>query len=619
LRYNNGWTTSRNQASEITLTAGSSIALKEAYGVIEMGMGETKALPITYESNPLIYKENGREVENGFNNDNGSYNDAGTFSSTGAGVTYFPLAANSDYKVKDSNTGYVVSSSYSIEQAKEQSGHNGTGDIRVSYYGRNNVTNLTQPKTMTYKSVKSNTGFSTIFNTNETTMKNLGLEKYADCYQEFQDSVAKQLYGLHFMQATININSFVTLPKAKIINKDYDNYQVPTNCIDFHLAEQGFINFFAGTYFGKNNSFFSLHKIERDANDKITAIKEIEYIYGKLDSGNLIHSPYYYKYVGDANYYDKDGKATSTLPTGYDVIFETEWIKSPTGVGNGDNKLYYFEVPVNAGEYALGSAGEDKIGAYLIYLDLAANAQNLDRTQTIEKITTTKSSVSMPTGVAVLETKDEQVNPLNNAFVSVASDYGSEGGEISFKKEGAEITQTSTSNNVKATYVGEGVTLYDGNEREMKPPNDALTVLETTVVERITWEDFNISTQQQEPTTVTTRTTVTNSKGTTPTIKVTVGGKDSTRTGYDFKELPTMTSYIRISYFESDAEVTIEYKPTTAKSGETVNLESYTITVTSDKDIVLSAVLLSSGVSVDINGVTLTQTKQNIEVKASTA
>ena len=46
--------------------------------------------------------------------------------------------------------------------------------------------------------------------------------------------------------------------------------------------------------------------------------------------------------------------------------------------------------------------------------------------------------------------------------------------------------------------------------------------------------------------------------------------------GYDFKELPTMTSYIRISYFESDAEVTIEYKPTTAKSGETVNLESCT-------------------------------------------
>jgi hypothetical protein len=421
------------------------------------------------------------------------------------------------------------------------------------------------------------------------------------------------------MEATININSFVTLPKAKIISKDYDNYQVPTNCINFHLAEQGFINFFAGTYFKDNDSFFSLHKIERDKNNKITAIKEIEYIYGKLDSGNLIHSPYYYKYVGDAKYYDKDGKATSTLPTGYDVIFETEWIKSPTGVGNGDNKLYYFEVPVNAGEYALGSAGEDKIGAYLIYLDLAANAQNLDRTQTIEKITTTKSSVSMPTGVAVLETKDEQVNPLNNAFVSVASDYGSEGGEISFKKEGAEITQTSTSNDVKATYVGEGVTLYDGNEREMNPPNDALTVLETTVVERITWEDFNISTQQQEPTTVTTRTTVTNSKGTTPTIKVTVGGKDSDRTGYDFKELPTMTSCIRISYFESDAEVTIEYKPTTAKSGETVNLESYTITVTSDKDIVLSAVLLSSGVSVDINGVKLTQTKQNIEVKASTA
>ena len=72
------------------------------------------------------------------------------------------------------------------------------------------------------------------------------------------------------MESTINKNSFVTLPKAKIINKDYYNYQVPTNCINFHLAEQGFINFFAGTYFKDNDSFFSLHKIERDANDKIT-------------------------------------------------------------------------------------------------------------------------------------------------------------------------------------------------------------------------------------------------------------------------------------------------------------------------------------------------------------
>ena len=509
LRYNNDWTTAtrQNQASTITLTP-KALMTNEVDALIEMEMEETVAQALTYETSE--FKEN--ELQNGYYNN-------GAFTPTGAGITYFPLSTNNDYTVKESNTGYVVGGSYSTTTSDEYP--YGTGDIRVSWYNRSSVTNITQPRTMTYK---SSTGFATISDTNESTMKNLGLEKYADCYENFQTSVESRLNGLHFMESTININSLVTIPKATINGAEHTNYQLPTNCIDFHLTEQGFVNFFAGTYFSNNNSFFSLHKIERDANEKIIAIKEIEYIYGQLDAnGNLVHSPYYYKYVGEA---------APALPKGYDIIFDMDWIKSPSGVGNGDNKLYYFEVPVNAGEYALGSAGEDKIGAYLIYLDLAANAQTLNRTQTIEKITTEKSSISMPTGVAILETKEESVNPLNNAFVTIAGGYGSAGGEISFKKAGENITQSANSNNVKASYVGEGITLLDGIGNKMIPPNTALTVIETTVVERITWKDFNISTQQEELTVVTTRKTVTNTQGTNATVEVTVGGESANSGGY---------------------------------------------------------------------------------------
>jgi len=632
LRYNNGWTTTTNsnRASQITLTAtGSLIGLEEAYGVIETEIEETVATTIDYEE--VSYKENGREVENGFNNENGSYNDDGNFSSTGAGVTYFPLSTNSDsdFTVKDSNTGYVVSSSYSIEKSEGQSGHNGTGDIRVSRYNKtsnnkSNLSNPTTPLTMTYKSVKSNTGFSTISNTNEDTMKKLGLEKYADCYDDFQTSIQSYYYGLHFMEATININSLVTLPKAKIINKEYVNYQVPTNCINFHLAEQGFINFFAGTYFKDNDSFFSLHKIERNAEtQEITAIKEIEYIYGKLDSGNLIHSPYYYKYVGDANYYDKDGKATSTLPTGYDVIFETEWIKSPTGVGNGDNKLYYFEVPVNAGEYALGSAGEDKIGAYLIYLDLAANAQILERTEIIEKSTTIKSTVSMPSGVGFIQTSDEKVDPLNNAFVTVGSGYGTAGGKIEIEKTGNVITQNSTNGNVTAEYVGSGITLKDGSGKEMQMSENILTVLETTVVERITWYDHNIAMDAVEPTTVTTRTTVTNGSGqiTSQTVEITLDGEIVQNGGFDFSadgssdKISALSDFVHLGYIlPSDATVTVTYVYTAATESAAA---SYAITVTSDKEITVSAELLKAGVSVTLNGMQITSEKQSIVVSAA--
>jgi len=42
-----------------------------------------------------------------------------------------------------------------------------------------------------------------------------------------------------------------------------------------------------------------------------------------------------------------------------------------------DNQVeYYFEIPVNRGEYALGSV-KDKIGAYLLYLDIALNGNSI--------------------------------------------------------------------------------------------------------------------------------------------------------------------------------------------------------------------------------------------------
>ena len=49
--------------------------------------------------------------------------------------------------------------------------------------------------------------------------------------------------------------------------------------------------------------------------------------------------------------------------------------------------VYYFEIPVNAGEYALGSASTGD-GAYLMYLDIGANG-NSDGTEenyTMDKV-----------------------------------------------------------------------------------------------------------------------------------------------------------------------------------------------------------------------------------------
>ena len=166
------------------------------------------------------------------------------------------------------------------------------------------------------------------------------------------------VYGLHFMPANININHLVTADYTLINGEEKENYEMPASSIDFNLMEKGVINFFAGTYFSGNNSFFSLHHIERDENDEITSIKEIAEIYKSSSD----RDPYIYKYT--------DNTYSDTLTSKYSLTFSTDRIKRQSSITT--NAVYYFEIPVNAGEFALGSV-DDGTGAYLMYLDIATN------------------------------------------------------------------------------------------------------------------------------------------------------------------------------------------------------------------------------------------------------
>ena len=56
------------------------------------------------------------------------------------------------------------------------------------------------------------------------------------------------------------------------------------------------------------------------------------------------------------------------------MMFDCKWIEEPTMV---ERALYYFEVPANRGEYALGSV-KDRYGAYLLYLDISANGGDVE-------------------------------------------------------------------------------------------------------------------------------------------------------------------------------------------------------------------------------------------------
>ena len=203
------------------------------------------------------------------------------------------------------------------------------------------------------------------------------------------------IYGLHFMNASISTSNLITIPNAlvldgKTVNEEdevvgtpYTDYQLPQDSIDFNLKDQGFINFFAGTYFTNNNTFFSLHTITRNASNQITSIQEIKGIYAPETGEPSAENPYVYSY------------SNSKPANSGDLVFDTSWITAPNVV---DNCVYYFEIPVNAGEYALGSVS-GKNGAYLMYLDIGAGIANYKDIVTTEHVVSTVKEGSFPKGV----------------------------------------------------------------------------------------------------------------------------------------------------------------------------------------------------------------------------
>lgn len=304
--------------------------------------------------------------------------------------TYFPLASEDSgtYDVTTKNTGYIVGGTHASYQKQ-------WGDVRISSYynisgGRLSASlsgasaydgALLEVLTRTYKSnglkrvidkynVDNTTYSNSVSNYGRMSIAELGLEKYAASREQFEGLFADDkdtLYGMHFMDAVIDINNTITASTVMFNGDTYYNYEMAEDSIDFMLRTKGYINFFAGSYYSNgnvsNNSFFALYKIERDpSTNKILQINHITKIYGNPDDDI---EEYIYQY---------EGQNTPTLPSGYVLMFDCNWIEQPTMV---QNALYYYEVPVNRGEYALGSVN-GRYGAYLIYLDISANGGDVE-------------------------------------------------------------------------------------------------------------------------------------------------------------------------------------------------------------------------------------------------
>lgn len=450
------------------------------------------------------------------------------------GDTFFPLN-HTNWVPNEKNTGYVVSGA--------QYAGNNRGDIRVSGFASNSLDagsgGITLPRVYTNTTSASNHQITeqegnayAKYNDSKTALKKI-----------LQSSTSQQqnnyIFGLHFMNAKIGMaDKFgheIYIPEATINGDTYYNYQVPCDCIDFNLKDKGYINFFAGTYYwnsltDRNNSFFALYDIFRNPNDitKLTNIREISKVYKTTASGHEGYSYVYeyndnqidrysvpFKFVSqggvrtkvnlDDTPYDENNRTTTSKPSEYSTVaFDTSTIKKEQTRLIQD-AAYYFEIPVNDGEYALGSV-DGAVGAYLMYLDIGANAEQIERTIFTQKYEIDTDKFEYPNGVAIIETTTSTVSAINSVSVSLDPGFS---GESNLSRLGDVVSMTGDKTKFTPRYAGDNITFKGG----ASPGTDMnITPMETIreTIQRMIYYDYNHALGMAVITTITDVSTVTN-------------------------------------------------------------------------------------------------------------
>ncbi len=298
---------------------------------------------------------------------------------------YAPLKFTDDTRTQAAlgNTGYLVGSnvgtganaspkisSYKMVNLQNALTNTRSTNMGDTYKAANIAYTDSKLEIMTYQNgwkrikdshnASNNSTNSAITSYTKTDLENFGFVKYADSRDALQEVLESStfVHGIHFDNNAVSTSSLLTV-SANIIringHKVTTSYQLPKGSVDFNLKEEGYINFFAGTYNSSqvNLNFFSLNQVTRNSSGNITALTPIKKIYHTSSGEGYIY------------------QTGNSKPSGAgDLAFDVETILH----GNAPviNMMYYFEIPVNAGEYAMGVAGSTQ-GAYMIYLDLGAN------------------------------------------------------------------------------------------------------------------------------------------------------------------------------------------------------------------------------------------------------
>lgn len=496
--------------------------------------------------------------------------------------TYLPLKVNEDDTVSDTNSGYLVGGTNYISttdsgdvqvikrsiKASDNFFSNGAiVDESVNYFENGDIGSpKTSPTGDAYTAAKGHFVEAIGLNSTES---------------------AKEIYAIRFMGS--NVENFIVANDVKMNSTTTRyNYQMPEGCIDFTLTQSSKIAFFA-TLSGKNTySFFALYHIVRSTTDDslIESIKEIKAIY---DSG--IRGKYTYLYSDGTT---SDGSSIQGKVRIYETSALTEQRSYSVAGTESSPKLYYFEIPLHSGEYALSGVAN---GAALMYLDIGVGDSAgvteglipagavVTRTKTTEVIVTEHRETSAPKGVDFVTTPVTVTPPSVTKATATKRLDGTASGVYEF----------STTNG--------GAACTHGGATETLGLDGAVTTAKRCIVTLTdTWQKDNA------PVTRTIRIVY---DGTNTTYAVTMNGETNTYTYNDLKDKADITgvgngventapklpspeemadlnaegvTVLEYTYTAADAVIDSVFDPTLTEGADgTVTVTGGSYTVTSNK------------------------------------
>ena len=590
VRYNNGWTYTNDSSyaiSPYTMSQQIDYSSYSLNNTFNDEIIENRAGPDYYQtSNDINKTANNSHMYYDYNDTTyfplNVNEDGGTYNSRNALNT---AINNGNFDPKDTNTGYIVGGSdytnlgqnVTLDQSDNR---NDISKLRISSYPISYInqsfttgTNITLDNSLPNSKVYT---FNTS-GTDRTMSQEYSQNAYPKYYESRQSffenalttsttsgtttrySSNSNVYGLHFMNTTINTKSIVNASKISILGNKCDKYELPANSIDFNLKQKGSVNFFAGTYFTGNNSFFSLYQIVRNSDavsktngtgeaiegeytsfNTINDIKEIVAVYSNdVGTKTTKYSNIYkyknvsptgsvtytysepYRFDGNQNRFKMNKNNTTDNDTPYSdnyMMSESDFnaykttygytlrLDSPNQLGYRSggytsNRIYYFEFPMNAGEYCLGSV-DGATGAYLLYLDIGANAAKTQRTIFYEHFTITEKAFSYPLGIALQELTQPTAQQSAMAIITTDIDAadsvcveivpGSTGTILVDRVSNSVALTRAQSMNAPPIYAGSTIeSVYDTSA-----PSTPLTIVgeeKTTDVKRMQYYDFNVN------------------------------------------------------------------------------------------------------------------------------